>query len=199
MTTLDPANKAVQVTLSNANLTAVSSTIGRTVYSTTTKTVGKWFFEVTTTNDGSGNNEFGIGSVTNQNVNAFLESSGGVGFTYAGGGVWNDNGGGGGTSNTYTPGATFTASVCLDLDINLLYLIVDGTHKVWGDADTSTGGVSLTPDAAGFFAGLVPISGGASLTINFGATAFVAAIPVGFSSWDIPTAPPTTLLPQALL
>jgi len=183
--TLDPANKSISVTLTNGNLTATSSSTASAVFSTTSQSSGKWFFEITTTNDSSQNNEFGTGSVTGHNVNHFLESDGGIAFVYSGSGVWDQFGGSGGTSNTYTPGASLTVSICLDIGNGKIYLIVDGTHKVWGDASAGTGGVTIVPDVAGFYVGVVPtFPPTTAQTVNFGATPFVAAIPTGYTSWD---------------
>lgn len=198
-TTLDPANKNVNATLSNGNLTVTTSPSAySTALSTTSKSSGKWYFEATVNAIG-GTTAFTFGVArslpSGNEIGAF---AGQVSFAAFGPGFL-ANGTTKATGTSASNGQVI--GVAIDFTNTNVWIFVPGSglwnNTVGDNPATNTGGLN---DATWFNGGLTsavfgsPLFAGLSvfnssqLTINFGASAYAHAIPAGFQSWDPTTA-----------
>ncbi len=185
--TLNPADKAVAITLSNGNLTATHGAFVSwgTAKSTTSHSSGKYYWEWTVTN-------LAIASFT------------GAGFSNAAATVENYEGSSANGISIVTDGSVYqsgsgTATIASSTTGDIIGLAIDIPHQtlwvrknggLWngsGGADpaTNVGGVSLPSGLASgsIFAGIEVQSSLDAGTANFGATAFTQTVPSGFSAW----------------
>ena len=137
--TLNPADKATQITLSNGNLTATNSTaasLWRSVRAVTGKSSGKYYFEFFIDQlNATSNFDMMVGVATTvPTVNNWLGNDA-QGWQYAD----NGNKGNGGTLTAH--GAAFntgnTVNIALDLDAGKIWFGVNGTFT--GDPVAGTG------------------------------------------------------------
>lgn len=164
--TWDPANKGVNTTLSNGNLTASNSTAGAdTTFAAIGKTSGKWYFEVTVSSSsalalGVANGSQTTSQYPGQTANA-------IGYGYNGLIYYN-----GGTPHTYS---TYTSG---DV-IGIAYDAGAGTVTFYKNG-VSQG--SPTATLTGTIYPVVGSLGSASYTVtaNFGASPFIYTPPSGY-------------------
>lgn len=123
--TFDPANKDVNITLSNGNKTAtrVVTNGHKTVYLNTRKTSGKWAFEFTI---GTGGN-YVVGLQITPDVTTFIGNYAGCGWYGATGAKYTD---GFAASAYWDAGVTGTTYLMLlDMDAKTFSLIKSGVMK----------------------------------------------------------------------
>jgi hypothetical protein len=185
-TTLNPADKGADITLSGGNLTASGTAVTNSELCRATGSASvKFYFEVTCTTFASGGNS-GIGLCTASAVGSTLGSGPVQGAL------------------VYSGGALFAASVnsgkgIASIQGHIVQIAVDGAGKLfwarnvgvgaWNtstsgtdDPATGVGGVSFSSLTGPFFP--VVCFKAASLctvTTNFGATTFAGIIPAGYT------------------
>lgn len=177
-TALNPADKSVDVTLSNANLTAAGANGGsRIARSVAGKTTGKWYYEVdpaTVTGGtclGVGNSSSDLNNFTGVDLNGIAYYADGAtlhnNINISVGTGWNQNN---------------IIGVAINLDTDLFWVAKDG---VWqnGDPAAGTGGRSFA--ITGTTYAIIAPGGGAEATVNFGSTAFIYTAPTGFTGWSV--------------
>lgn len=179
-TTWNSADKGSLVALSGGDLVATVSGSGSGgVRSIRSVSAGKWYWEDTVTTLGSG---VGIGIATSS---ASLTHY--IGYDTAGWGYFND---GGVYSNTslIISLSTFTAGdiigVAFDAGTGALYFRKNGTWQNSADPADGTGAAVTGLTSGPYFAAVSDSSTGSDTvvhTTNFGASAFSAAAPTGFS------------------
>lgn len=188
-TTWDPATVAL-VTLSGGNLIATSTGTtereqGAHVAFAQAKNSGKWYFEATVASAVGGDVGIGIGTTTS----TFTGIGYGGGVTGANsyiatGNIW-INGANAGTVG----GISGLVGIAVDLDNRKIWYC-QPPSSAWnsgaGSPAANTGGLAISAGAMVPFCTFGDASGapGGSWTANFGASAFVGAIPVGFLAWD---------------
>lgn len=201
----DPAT-ATAVTLSGSNLVVTNTGTtttdqGARGISALGQTSGKFYFETTITNQGAGGN-VGCGICTTTAVYTSLGTSGAGGAQMypASGNIWANGGNSG-----FSLGARATGQV-IGIAVDLTnrkawFKKVDGTPTNWNgnathDPATTVGGVTIpagTVLPSCTFGGTSGVAG-IVFTSNFGATAFVGAVPSGFASgYPISSAKPFKL------
>jgi hypothetical protein len=193
VTTWNPADKSADITLSNGDLTAQSNGSGSGFYSIarsmTSKSAGKVYFEVTAGARTAAGDYAAIGLATATSV---LDEPGnllGTGANddtayYADGNVW--------FSGNNTPlsayGVGAIIGCAIDLSAGKGWFSLNGVFES-GDPAAGTGEHFTFTAGASLFASFNFLVGGTdTTTANFGATAFNASPPTGFSAWDV-TAP----------
>lgn len=181
---------ASNVTFSGGNLIA-TSTGGTTdhgchVVGSCGKVAGKYYFEITlTTYGGGGDTCWGIGTPASTYAGMGF-SNGTTGVTQAVSGNIYSNG-------SFVLGTTFSGTiVCIAVDLdNGKIWFRPGAAGIWNgnsgyNPATNTGGVAVPPEMMVPFA--VFSASGNVWTANFGASAFVGAVPSGFTSgWPVTT------------
>lgn len=195
MTTLDPANKNVGVTLSNGNLTATTAVANyESVLSTTSKTSGKFYFEVTiNATGGSGALTWGVAQ-TLPPVGTGIGATGALGYSLFSVAFFAD-----GTEKVGAPNQpSGIVGIAIDFSNKNIWFFFPATNNWNGvPADnpaTNTGGLNGASWyngalSATLFSG-APVFAGCSafnnseITFNFGATPYNHPIPAGFLSWD---------------
>lgn len=203
-TTWDPAS-VTAVTLSGNNL--VATNIGTTstdqgARGSVSLTSGKYYFEMTlTTITGGANRTIGVATPASSYTNISTLSQFGTFLVPVSGNIWVSGSGNSGT----TMGARSAGDVigiAVDFASSKMWFRVapaglwdnNGSH----DPTTPASGGMTIPGGA-----ILPVctfggSGGAAgnvVTANFGASAFVGAVPTGFTSWitaALPSPPPGT-------
>ena len=193
--TLDPAT-VTAVTLSGGNLVATntgttSADQGARVATVNAKTSGKYYFEVTFTAGVLGNN-IGIGIDTTASTYTGMGSGGTTGIElYKTNTVWSN----GSNVATFSGGTWVVSQVAgfaVDLDNRRFW--VSTPSGVWNDnvannPATNVGGLTIPAGTMVPFVTFGGAGGAANnkLTVNFGASAFVRAVPAGFTSgWPTP-------------
>jgi hypothetical protein len=160
--TWNPADKSVNITLTNGNLTATAGGTGGSVRSTLGKSSGKWYFEIY---QSGGQNPVGIG-----NSSASLAHYAGYdvnGYGYLAGLLYHA----GTTSYGGATSASHWWGIALDMDNKTLTFIYNNISQ--GIAATGlTGTWFAMPGSA---AGLPWIA-------NFGASPFAYTVPAGYNS-----------------
>lgn len=186
-TTLDPAEKATNATLSNGDLTIASAGGDVSARSTTSKNSGKFYFEVLMDAiDAWYWNIGGIGEGNPTDYNSWAGNLTGV-LSY---GLQADLSGytawinGGGTSPGFSPGAINDVLMfAVDFDAGLAWV---GFNGIWdGDPATgATGGATytFTPNTTMYAYGSQVNS--AVTTMRFETSAFSYTAPAGFDAWD---------------
>lgn len=182
MTIWNPADKTGPVTLSGGNLIASFGFGSSAVRSDFSASTGKFYWEVTYTN--RANVAAGICLSTSDMLSINATTS----FVNDGGSVWV------GTNNMASLGGSYADGwvLCIALDTTADRVWYrNGAAGQWngsGTANPATGVGGL--DISSFSAGAVPIfsytaysaAGGGVSTGNFGASAFVGAVPSGFTA-----------------
>ena len=177
--TWNPSDKGSVVTLSNGNLTEVSTPGAGLVRGTVGLSSGKQYFEVTI---GSATYiEFvDVGIATSiAGLNQYVGYDA-YGWGYTDGEFLNNNASAGSPAY-FNNGDVLMFAV--DLDAGKLWFGVNG---VWYSGDPATG---TNPVYTASFGTVFPAAGGGTTTANFGATSFAYTIPSGFSAWgaSVPT------------
>lgn len=181
-TTWNPLDKGASAALSNGNLTAQVYQSGavRSVFGAAS---GKWYWELTT------DNSYAIAGISKSSA-ALTNYPGGVtdSWGYYGGAGTKGANGTGFVAYGVTWGSGKTLGIALNLDSGTLEYFVQGVSL--GIAFTGLSGVIFAE------VGGATNSAQATITANFGATAFAYAPPAGFQAGFGPTAiqlPITTL------
>ena len=188
-TTWNPADKSVNITLSNGNLTATNgATAGDNgVRSVTSKSTGKYYVEFTITGV-LGGPDTGIGIATSSAALTIGATSTGGLICYAGTGNIYFNGS---FTSISTGGSTGIGTVwCMAIDLanSKGWFRINGGNWNGSGTDnpaTNTGGINIatlfpTNAAYAFFCANANAAG---VTANFGGTAFSFTVPSGFTAW----------------
>lgn len=171
--TWNPSDKGTGITLSGSDLTAAANTTGwHGVRSTISKTSGKWYWEITVNATAEHMNGIANSSATLDRVsgNYADETSGNV-YLY-----WTDGNktSGGGTAPAY--GATYASGdvigVAMDMDGGTITFYKNNSSQ--GQAFSGITGTRYAFFGSG--------SSSASVTANFGASAFTYTTPSGFNA-----------------
>ncbi len=184
--TWNPSDKSANATLSNGNLTVISSN-GSTagVRATTSHTTGQYYWEIRVDADGGG---FDVAATVLTGASSLTAADANNNEYFNGNGqIWIA-----GSLNSTYPGAIATVGnviqVAVDLTAREMWMRGDiGTQ--WnsnGSAFPTTPGSGLPlPVTVAIFPGvqLNAAAGSAQLTANFGATAYVNTPPAGFGNW----------------
>lgn len=181
-TTLNPADKSANITLSSGDLVATDNLSDGGYYGvrgTVSKTAGKWYWEVTVGSGLPSSAAVQIGVAKNTHtLAAFLGSAAG-GWGYGNTGGRSNEG-----SSTVGWGATFTSGdvigVALDMDSGKLSFYKNGA--LVGESATGITGTIFPAVSLGV---------GRSVTMNFGGSAFAHTAPSGFAALnsDSPASP----------
>lgn len=183
-TTWNPSDKSSGITLSNGNLTAVTSFTNQSVRAIDRQNTGKFYFEVTCTtisiNLGVGVMAGGGPITAGTIVGAIVIVSGGA-LIYLNGVSTGINIG------TIASGSLL--GIAIDFTNQLAWFRVGAAGNWNGNAgfapDTGVGGVSfavLGGAAFPFYPYAAINNSGSSITVNFGDTAFTGTVPSGFTS-----------------
>lgn len=175
-TTWNPSD-LVSETLSNGNLTAVTSAAGgvRSIFSAS---AGKWYWEATfggasAPGIGFANSSAALGTVWATPTNAAIAKNGSI---YV--------------NNVLQSGGVSIATsstICVALDlVNQRVWWRNGAAGQWNGSGTANpatnvGGISLSVLGTPLFALVASNATGSTWTANFGASAFVGAVPSGFN------------------
>lgn len=195
--TFDPAAKSTHITLSGGDLIATGD--GNTGYCNVAGTLyvssGKYYFEFTPTNNNGSTRVIGVAKSTDSIADGNAAPyTGANGYGYVNDGNKSHN------SALVAYGATWTNAdvigVALDLTNGAIYFRKNGTWQNGGDP---TSGGSMTGAAYTGLSGSYRAvwaaagNGGQDGTINFGASAFAASAPTGYTGWtnDITISAPT--------
>jgi hypothetical protein len=189
--TLDPAT-VTAVTLSGGNLVATntgttSADQGAKVAAVSGKTSGKYYFEVEMTAYGNGvNGSAGVGTTASTYTGMGNGGTTGDALFLSGGNVWSNGGNTGTALGPSTPITKFGFTVDLD---NRKFWARKGAAGNWNNSGaanpaTNVGGITIPAGT------MVPfLTFGGSLgtancvfTANFGASAFVGAVPSGITA-----------------
>ena len=185
------------VTLSGGNLVATntgttSANQGAKVVSTSGKTSGKYYYEITITTKATGAN-CGLGIGTTASTYTAIGTNATTGAVlYLSGGIWANGANSGSSLASRSTGDVIGVAVDL-ANRKIWFRKVNGTPTNWngsGTADpaTNVGGVTVPAGTMIPFCVFGGTSGstGNVLTANFGASAFTAAVPSGFTTgWPI--------------
>lgn len=175
MSTWNSADKSAQITLSGGDLIATNASASGTfsgVRSTDSHTTGKWYFELTL---GSGNTNAMVGFGTSGVVLTASFPGGnadGQGYYQADGNKWT---GGSGTAYGATYAAGDVIGVAIDLDGDTCNFYKNGADQ---------GSISISGIAGAVFACVSIYAAPASITANFGASAWAGSLPSGYTAWD---------------
>jgi hypothetical protein len=186
-TAWSPIDKGSTITLSNSNLTATAGGTPNAIRSTTSHTTGKFYVEFDNlfasnnfTSIGAANATAPVSSIPNTNNSA---DGFNIGQIYVNGsnlGSW----GGSPAPN---------GGMAIDLTSQLMWWCsnVTASPQAWNgstsNAPGGAGGISITGlGGAGtpVFIYAILQSAGEAFSVNFGASAFVAAVPAGYIAWD---------------
>lgn len=189
-TTWSTTDKSAGVVLSNLNLTATVPSAAGAVRAVDEQNTGKFYWEFTLNTNGS-TWDFGAGIAASGVVLGYGSGGGvaGVSFTVdrANGFIWN-----GASSVGSVGGGIATGGVlCCAMDFtNRLGWFRNGAAGNWNNnvannPATGVGGIAI-PGVPAFglypFAGFSGVASGQNVVANFGDTAFVGAVPAGFTS-----------------
>lgn len=173
-TTLAPNWRSPNTTLSNGNLTAThdASDGYENVGSIDAKTTGKWYFEMTMVTQGSAANiAVGVGDYTN-NLNATIKA--GPCIMYADNGeIFRNQLNGTAFGSAWSNGDII--SVALDM--------TGGSVKFRRNGGTWSSDFAVVGTQP-YFPLVQLFRANASVTMNFGASAFAYAVPSGYSAWN---------------
>lgn len=163
--TWDSGNKGSNLTLSNGNLTGQSIAEWNSVRSTIGKGSGKWYWEITVDSVVFSGEETGVGQSTISNFDTFFGDSN-AGYAYRKDGQYEN------ASNQFSFGSAFVngdvIGVGLDMDNGIVSIYLNGVSQ--GNLATGLAGTQYA------FLGLNT----ATMTANFGQTAFSFSVPSGF-------------------
>lgn len=163
--TLDPSNKGASCTLSGGNLSASFSGVS-SVKSTISKTSGKWYWEVTATST-TGNMVIGVAG-TSASVSQYTGQNTDSWGYYGVNKVLNN-----GTLTNTQPGYSNAdvIGVALDATAKTVQFYKNGVAV----------GTAVTGLPTTIFASVGAGGSSTSMTVNFGATAFVYGAPSGYT------------------
>jgi hypothetical protein len=157
--TWNPSDKSYRITLSGGNLTTISNTNWGSVRATASKTSGKFYWEILVNAESDGGNDIGIGT-SSANLETYIEIS----TTYSAGN--------GALDHVYNTG-------------DLIGVVWDLANKTLDFYQNNVFLVRRTYTFSGSIFAMVSVYNSSnSMTTNFGATAFVYAIPAGCTSYD---------------
>lgn len=188
--TWNPSDKSANVTLSNGNLTAASSTNSNsTVRSTTSHSTGKYYFEFTSS-DVITDTTNGIGLANgSQSLSGAIgdATTNGVGCFFAGNGVLYNNTNLG--SCTTFVGSSI-GNVAVDIGAGLYWArsnkLANWNNNGAANPSSGSGGWPFTITGPLFIALTLKPSGGPAtitITLNVGATAYDGTPSLGFGNW----------------
>jgi len=195
-TTWSTTDKSAGITLSNANLTAAGGT--GSVRSVDRQLSGKLYWEYTFVTGGTNNPAVGIATARADLASLYANATNGV-LVYPSSPIYVN-----GVSSGINLGAIGVGGivgVALDLTNNLIWMR-SGAAGNWNanaanNPATGVGGLSI----AAFAGGSIPVyaatatTGSATITANFGDTAFTGVVPAGFTSgFTAGTTPPLNML-----
>ncbi len=179
----NPTDKTAGITLSNGNLTAASSASSNAVRAVDRQITGKFYWETIFTTVST---VYGFGAALGDAaLSTMYTTPSNAVILYASGQIWVN-----GVNSGVTLGSVAGVTACVALDVtNRLFWARSGAAGNWNNSAsanpaTGVGGVSL--NSFNILATLFPVAvfgGGAlNLTANFGDSAFVGAVPSGFTS-----------------
>lgn len=185
-TTLDPANKGADITLSNENLTATKSSNNDfdSVSSVLGVSDGKWYWEITLNSNGSPSffAFVGVGTSGVSTSNYVGQNSSGYGFYQDDGNVYTSA-----TPSAYgsaweTNG--ITVRVALDADNGKVWF---STSETWPNSgDPSTGANPAFSGLTGVIYAWISLFRSSTpahvMTANFGQSAFSYSVPSGYNA-----------------
>src|SRR5215472_115774 len=199
-TTWNPADKGAHITLSANNLLATmaaGSAGDEGVRSTTSKSSGKWVYEMGYNFPGGAVSDTGCGIANGSATFPGLGGNGNLGamlFMGASGPLYVNTFHYGSPVNSNWTSAAMTTMWALDVGNNKLWFATSN-NGLWNNdvlanqnPATNTGGINLTTPAGvtgPYYAACVITAGntGQAFSVNFGQSAFVNAVPSGFSAW----------------
>ena len=178
-TELNPLDKKVDVTLSNANLTMSSAGTANNWVRSTKPMAGRRYVEVTTTT--VANTVIGIADLSAMTYPGSNAKSFGM-FANAGGSI-------NGTFPTWGPTYASGNIVSMAVDLNakrVWFRVNGGAWNAGGSADpyTGVGGYDISAYTGTVHYLIVSGDNGVANTVNFGASAFAYTPPTGFQSWS---------------
>lgn len=197
VTTLNPADKSVAITLSVGNLTATRNLFEASRWvsarATTSKSTGKPYFEATALSNSDASHAVVVGLA----LAAFNVDDGAsqcvLGFDLAGASVGYDSGDGTiqvGRALLATAAPWISAGVVVqiasDLTAHLFWArVVGGLWNGDGAADPATGVGGLTIPSGSLIPAVSAFntSPADSIRVNFGQSAFTGTVPAGFAAW----------------
>ena len=179
-TTLDPANKSTDITLSNGDLTATLGPVGyASARSVLGVSSGKYYWEITLDDEGPSTNleMIGVGDTA-------IGLDWALGF-YSTGYAYREDGSKGNNNSYVAFGTGFNAgdviSVALDMDNGKIWWALNGVWQASGDPGAGTNeaysGITGTN-----YAWITLYDNTAVMTANFGASAFSYTVPSGFTA-----------------
>lgn len=177
-TELNPLDKKVDVTLSNANLTMSSAGTANNWVRSTKPMAGRRYVEVTTTT--VANTVIGIADLSAMTYPGSNAKSFGM-FANAGGSI-------NGTFPTWGPTYASGNIVSMAVDLNakrVWFRVNGGAWNAGGSADpyTGVGGYDISAYTGTVHYLIVSGDNGVANTVNFGASAFAYTPPTGFQAW----------------
>lgn len=206
--TLNPSDKAVDLTLSGGNLTATrgAGTGHANVRSTTSKASGLVYAEVTADTVNATTFEHGIVGLlaAEGGLTTYLGNQTPFSFGYfADGNEYHDGG-----FNLISGGTVSSAEVlgvAIDFDTGKAWVRDAGGYAGGGDPAAGTSPTySFTPGTS-FYLAVGTYGSGDQVTINFGGSAFAYTVPSGYSAWDaasgvwdVDVTPPIGTIPATL-
>lgn len=172
--------------LSNGNLTVTAASTGF-ARSAAQKSSGKWYFELTFTDTNSAVSVpldcIGVATAACTKTNMDTDGTN-VGALYAGGNVWGNN-----AFSTFTlAGGIHDGNVvrcAIDLDNERVWFAIGAgfwNGQATGDPATNTLGASISSFSGTTMSPAITIGNVGNATANFGASAFVHAVPSGFTA-----------------
>jgi hypothetical protein len=176
-TTLNPADKSANVTLSGGNLTAVGDVSGSGFARSVQAIAGKKYFEAVF------NNSTGFGAVIAAGIATSTATlTGSLGYSTSDGwAFWGSNVGarhGGSTAVAGTSAAGDVFGFAVDEPNGEMWIRKNGT---WIQGDPETGTSPIWTDLSGtLYAAACPWDIGASITMRFDPASFRDAAPAGF-------------------
>lgn len=201
-TTWSTTDKTASITLSGGNLTA-AATAASGIRAVDRQVTGKFYWEITF-NTAGGFFGAGIASVAAA-LNTLYATPNNALIVYAtGGAIWVNN-----VNIGVAVGALNTAGslLCCALDANGMFWARNGAAGNWNGnagANPAIGGGGINVSAVGGSA--IPLhpaacfTGTGSITANFGDSAFVGAVPAGFTSgFTAGAVIPTSLVAQSFV
>ncbi|GEM_PF-5240638 len=187
--TWDPANKSADITLSNGDLTATSTTnADKGVIATQPgQSSGKWYFEVQWTTINNNNSGAGLAlaaiDLTCNTVHEYLDGT-------AIGNIWNGDSNSGYTFQGFATG--FRGAIAVDLDAHKVWMTKDATTPAWNqgtsgtqDPATGDGGIPIHASLQGVeLMPLLSMRSSSEVAILVCAPAdFTGTPPSGFDPW----------------
>lgn len=177
--TWSPTDKNAGLTLSGGDLvvTSPATAVWKTVRGNTSKSSGKWYCELTGDNL---NDSYLMAGITSDGYSTADGSfAGQTNYSYAvqSGQTARYNGNVAGYSAGFSGVAPFHMSIALDLDAGTIHFWLEGVDQGQLDGIIVAGPYAISASIYNFVT---------SITVNFGATAFIYTPPAGYSAWDTP-------------